>query len=232
MNNLEHVQSLLQKLAQQSTAKPAIYFKTGVGDYAEHDKFLGITVPTLRTLAREFKQLPLSDIKQLLASPFNEERLLALLILVDQYKKASPELKETLYQFYIEHITQVNNWNLVDSSAHLIVGAHLTSDISILHTLAASHNLWERRIAIVATWHFIRKNNLTPTFTLATILLQDAHDLMHKAVGWMLREAGKKDQQQLIAFLDLHAAHMPRTMLRYAIEKFSEQERKTYRNKT
>lgn len=206
-----------------------IFFKTEIGTYGAHDKFLGITVPNVRKIAKKFHQVNLSEIKQLIASEFNETRLLALIILTDQYAKGNEQTKEAIYNFYLENIAQVNNWNLVDASAHLIIGAHLfTQDKVILNTLAKSPNLWERRIAIVATWYFIKNNLLQPTLEIAVLLLNDTHDLMHKAVGWMLREAGKKDVKILVGFLKQHGNNMPRTTLRYAIEKFPEEQRKKY----
>ena len=207
----------------------SMFFKTEPGSYGAHDKFIGVTVPVLRTIAKQFPALSLEELTDLISSPINEERLLALFILTAQYKKSDDLKKETLYQFYLSHLKQVNNWNLVDSSAHLIIGAHLMGkDRSLLITLACSQSLWERRIAIIATWHFIRNNDLTWTFDIAKLLLSDTHDLIHKAVGWMLRETGKKDEAQLVLFLDRHAARIPRTMLRYAIEKFPENVRKPY----
>ncbi len=227
MNTLEHIKSLLQQAVIKE--KNALFFKTGVGDYAEHDQFIGVNVPTLRTIVKDFQDLSLSEIQMLMSSPINEERLLALFILVHQYKKASKIVKNELFQFYLQNLNQVNNWNLVDSSAHLIIGDYLlTRDKDLLVTLATSDVMWERRIAIIATWYFIRHDDFTWTFKIAKILLTDNHDLIHKAVGWMLREAGKRDIHQLITFLDLYACRMPRTMLRYAIEKFPEQQRKSY----
>jgi len=216
-------------LATIPKEKSAIFFKTGKGHYAEHDIFIGVSVPALRTLAKEFYNLSLPDLQELIASAINEERLLALIILVNQYQKADAHTKDELYDFYMRNMQHVNNWNLVDSSAHLIIGAHLyKADKEMLIDLAHSQNMWERRIAIVATWYFIRKNELNWTFKIATLLLNDTHDLIHKAVGWMLREAGKHDQALLIEFLNQHATTMPRTMLRYAIEKFPEEQRKNY----
>lgn len=222
----------LLQAAQDAPPAKGIFFKTGKGDYAEHDIFIGIKVPVLRVLAKEYKALKREELAQLLHSAINEERLLALFILVGQYDKAQLAVKEELYSFYLEHKAHVNNWNLVDSSAHLIVGRHLLhAEKTVLLELARSSVVWDRRIAMVATWYFIRNNQFDWTITLAEQLLCDEHDLMHKAVGWMLREAGEKDQAVLIAFLDRHAAYMPRTMLRYAIEKFPEHERKAYLHK-
>jgi len=229
MNTVKDIQLLLQQSVTIPKEKAAYFFKTGIGDYAESDQFIGVTVPTIRAIAKKFPALSLESIQMLLESPINEERLLALCILTDQYKKADAQIKEQLYQFYLHNMRHVNNWNLVDASAHLIIGAHIfKSNRSSLIQLAQSKTMWERRIAIVATWYFIRNNDLTSTFTIALLLINDTHDLIHKAVGWMLREAGKRDQNALVTFLDLHASSMPRTMLRYAIEKFPEDIRKNY----
>ena len=229
MNTIKEIQLLLQQSVNIPKEKATYFFKTGVGDYAAGDQFIGVKVPTIRAIAKQYSTLPLEDIQQLLASPINEERLLALVILTNQYKKADAPNKEKIYQFYLDNMHHVNNWNLVDSSAHLIIGAHIFKNKqSSLIKLAQSKTMWERRIAIVATWYFIRNNDLTSTFTIALILLNDTHDLIHKAVGWMLREAGERDQNALVTFLDLHASSMPRTMLRYAIEKFPEDIRKSY----
>jgi 3-methyladenine DNA glycosylase AlkD len=231
--NIKKIHALLQTASTIPQEKRSYFFKTDVNSYAAHDQFLGVPVPQVRLIAKKFLDLSLSDIQQLLASPFNEERLLGLIILVDQYQKADTINKDALYQFYMDNLSCVNNWNLVDSSAHLIIGAHLhDKNREILIRLAQSNNLWERRIAIIATWYFIRKNDLAWTFKIAELLLNDTHDLIHKSVGWMLRETGKKDTQQLINFLNTHAHTMPRTMLRYAIEKFSEAERNAYLQNT
>jgi 3-methyladenine DNA glycosylase AlkD len=229
MNNVTNIKALLKQSAHKSSDAQVIFFKTGPGHYAEHDQFMGVTVPVLRKIAKDFSSITREEIKDLIESPINEERLLALFILVLQYQKAKNHTKDELYQFYLHNLKHVNNWNLVDASAHLIIGAHLVNaDKKILHTLAKSEILWERRIAIVSTWYFIRNNDLECTFKIAEMLLSDDHDLIHKAVGWMLREAGKRDEKQLSAFLDHHAEKMPRTMLRYSIEKFPEQQRKNY----
>lgn len=215
----------LSELAKNAPKSNVVFFKTGEGDYAEKDQFLGISVPMLRIIAKQVSKLELDQLQILLNSKFNEERLLALLILTNQYTSN----KNEVYKFYIDNICQVNNWNLVDASAHLIVGAHLhDSDKEILFSLAKSSDLWKRRIAIVATWHFIKNNEYRTTMEIAEILLNDDHDLIHKAVGWMLREVGKKDVWILRDFLNRFASKMPRTMLRYAIEKFPEIERKTF----
>jgi 3-methyladenine DNA glycosylase AlkD len=229
MTNIIAIKNLLQQSITIPKERHSAFFKTGAGHYAEHDQFIGVKVPALRIIAKSYNNLSLSGVEILLNSPINEERLLALFILVGQYQKAKDNLKDELYQFYLNNLKQVNNWNLVDASAHLIIGAHLLKrDKVILFSLAQSELMWERRIAIVSTWYFIRHNDLKDTFKLAEILLNDRHDLIHKAVGWMLREAGKKDQSKLIAFLEQHAHKMPRTMLRYSIEKFQENQRQLY----
>ncbi len=203
------------------------FFKTAIGQYAEHDKFLGITVPSLRKIAKNYADLKLGDIQEFLCSSFNEERLFALILLSDKYQRSYS--KEQIYQFYLNNLQYVNNWNLVDSSAHLIIGAHLQDKPrDLLLELSSSNILWKRRIAIVATWWFIKQNDLKWTFKLAKLLLNDKHDLMHKATGWMLRELGKKDENLLINFLTTYKAQMPRTMLRYAIEKFSGDRRQKF----
>jgi 3-methyladenine DNA glycosylase AlkD len=229
MKTIKEIQTLLQQSVTIPKEKAAYFFKIGPGDYAAGDQFIGVTVPTLRAIAKKFPTLSLADIQTLLTSPVNEERALALFILTNQYTKADQQTKEKIYQFYLDNLHYVNNWNLVDASAHLIIGAHLLEhNKELLTTLAQSKNLWERRIAIVSTWYFIRNNDLDWTFKIALLLLNDTHDLIHKAVGWMLREAGKRDQDALITFLNKHAHTMPRTMLRYAIEKFPEDIRKKY----
>lgn len=229
MTSLSALQTQLKEKAKPESANSAVFFKTKPGSYAAHDQFMNVGVPDLRKLAKQYRSLTRADLQQLLESPFNEERLIALFILVEQYQRADATEKNELYHFYLHNIKQVNNWNLVDSSAHLIMGAHLLhADKSILIDMAHSNVLWERRIAIVATWYFIRANELEWTTKIAQILLADKEDLIHKAVGWMLREAGKKDQAVLIVFLNQYAHRMPRTMLRYAIEKFSPTERAVY----
>ncbi len=225
---ISEIHTLLQVSSTVPEEKRSYFFKTDADNYAAHDQFMGVSVPNVRLIAKKFLDLSSHEIEQLLASPFNEERLLGLIILVHQYQKATTN-KDALYQLYMNNLKQVDNWNLVDASAHLILGAHLDDkNKDILIALAKSDDLWERRIAIIATWYFIRNNDLVWTFKIATLLLNDTHDLIHKSVGWMLREAGKKNTQQLIDFLDAHASDMPRTMLRYAIEKFPETQRKAY----
>ncbi len=229
MSNLQQLKEALQKAAVNSLSNPARFFKTAPGQYAAHDQFNGVSVPVLRTIAKRFRDLTFEDVQALIESKVNEERLLALLIVVLQYQKGTPQHQEVCYQWYLRNRQHVNNWNLVDASAPYILGAYVRDkNREILTQLAHSETMWERRIAIVATWYLIRKNDLTLTFTLSEVLLQDEHDLMHKAVGWMLREAGKKDQKALILFLEKFAPIMPRTMLRYALEKFTAEERQKY----
>ncbi|AXU06694.1 DNA alkylation repair protein [Rickettsia japonica] len=184
-------------------------------------------MPTLRTIAKSYYNLDMEDLSQLITSEFNEERFLALAILIMQYQTAQD--KEFLYNFYLNNIKHVNNWNLVDASAHHIIGAYLwDKEKDYLFTLTKSEILWERRIAIVATWYFIKNNTLDTTFEIAKLLLNDKHDLMHKAVGWMLREAGKKDEKQLIEFLDCYTLQVSRTAVRYAIERLPQEVYKKY----
>lgn len=229
MSQLSQLRLELQQSITIPQEKQALFFKTGIGQYAEHDTFMGITTPTLRKIAKKFATLPIEDIQILIESLINEERLLALLIVIHRYQKSDIHVKNELYHFYLRNIQHVNNWNLVDASAHVIIGAHANySDKEILLILARSNNMWEQRIAIVATWYFIRKNELDLTITIAKILLKNPHDLIHKAVGWMLREAGKRNQTVLTQFLDQHAKTMPRTMLRYSIERLPEPLRKYY----
>lgn len=203
------------------------FFKTGKGQYGEGDQFLGVTVPMVRQVVSQFPNLPLRDCEQLLDSPYNEVRLLALLILVQQYRKGSEATQEAIYQSYLAHRGRVNNWNLVDSSAPYIVGPHLLSrDRQVLDTLARSPVLWDRRIAVLTTFAFIRARDYADTLCLTEMLLSDPQDLMHKACGWMLRELGKRDVVVLEAFLRQHQRTMPRTMLRYAIERFLPEQRR------
>ncbi|HLU70440.1 MAG TPA: DNA alkylation repair protein [Fibrobacteria bacterium] len=208
------------------------FFKTAPGQYGHGDRFRGITVPVLRGLARRYRTLPFDDAAALLESEWHEDRLLALFLMMQLYERGAPPLRARIHKRYLARIaTQVNNWDLVDASAAHLVGRHLAEyaeDTSRLDTLARDRNLWRRRVAIVATHHFIRKGSFGETLRIAEVLLDDREDLIHKATGWMLREMGKKDVAPLRAFLDRHAATMPRTMLRYALERFPEATRKEY----
>ncbi|MBN2689020.1 MAG: DNA alkylation repair protein [Gammaproteobacteria bacterium] len=226
MQQLNKLKAALQAQANPEKARIlARFFKTGVGEYGEGDQFLGITVPKQREIAKQFVALALNDIGQLLQSPFHEERLTSLLILVAKY----PKKPEEIYNFYIQQFDKINNWDLVDLTASKIVGAHLfNNDRSIIKNWAKSEHLWTRRIAIVATHYFIRQNQFYDTLKVSKILINDSHDLIHKAVGWMLREVGKRDQNAEETFLKKHYQHMPRTMLRYAIERFPEDLRQQY----
>lgn len=205
------------------------FFKTGKGDYGEGDVFAGLNVPTQRKLAREFKDLSIVDLKILLNSKLHEERLISLFILVNNYEKAEEKEKEKIYSFYLKNRKGVNNWDLVDLSASKIIGKHLLNkDKRLLFKFAVSKNLWERRMAILSTYEFIRNDDFNTTLKIAGLLLQEEDDLIHKAVGWMLREIGKRDLRAEEKFLKSHYKKMPRTMLRYAIEKFPETKRKKY----
>lgn len=212
----------LREFATPERAKAnAWFFKTGPGQYGEGDRFLGVTVPDQRRVAREFAALPPAQVTTLLHSPWHEERLTALLILVRQYERGDATTRQAVHDLYLANLDRVNNWDLVDSSAAQVVGAHLRrGKRSLLRELAQSPDLWRRRVAIIATLAFIREGDFADTLTIARLLLRDEHDLIHKAVGWMLREVGNRDRDALLGFLDRHAAVMPRTMLRYAIEKF------------
>jgi 3-methyladenine DNA glycosylase AlkD len=210
-------------------ASVARFFKTGAGEYGEGDRFLGLQVPQLRIVEREFRSLSLRDIRSLLASPWHEERLLALVILVDQFGHGDDAQRKAIYALYMASTDRINNWDLVDASAPQIVGGYLERrSRAPLHRLAKSKSVWERRIAIIATQHFIRLGDFDQTLALATALLDDKHDLIHKAAGWMLREVGKRDRTRLEIFLRKNVTRMPRTMLRYAIERFPTAVRRKY----
>jgi len=220
----------LKKYSSAARARAsAWYFKTRPGQYGHGDVFIGVNVPDQRKVARDFADLPLSEIDKLLQSKTHEHRLTGLFILVAQYKAADPKFKKELAKFYLAHKHRINNWDLVDSSASYVLGHHLLgASRAVLYRLARSKNLWDRRIAIIATAAFIREGEYGDTLNIAEILLHDTHDLIHKAVGWMLREVGNRSLAAEERFLRKHAATMPRTMLRYAIEKFPEYKRKVY----
>ena len=224
------LQELRKELAKHSSKYRAEisrkFFKTGKGEYGEGDVFLGLTVPNIRKIAKKYSFASLKIVQELLNSKIHEERLLALFILVDQFKMTG---NEKIVRFYLKNTKKVNNWDLVDSSADKILGNYLLNKPkNILYKLANSSNLWERRISILSTFEFIRNNKFEDSLEIAEILLNDKQDLIHKAVGWMLREVGKRNQTVLEKFLKKYYKRMPRTMLRYAIEKFDERRRKEY----
>lgn len=208
------------------------FFKTDIGEYGEGDRFMGITVPMIRKIAKRYSDSSLDRIDTLLASQWHEERLLGLLILVMQFKKADTKKQELIYCFYLSHTARINNWDLVDTSARDIVGAYLYAhqdQLNVLEKLSASPLLWERRIAIIATFYFLNKGDPEPTLKIAHSLLRDDHDLIQKANGWMLRELGKRvDQTLLVNFLKQNYNQIPRTTLRYAIEHFDKTTRGKY----
>lgn len=208
------------------------FFKTGKGQYGEGDVFLGIKVPAQREIVKKFKDASLKEIQELLDDDIHECRLTGLLILVSQYGKA--ENKKEIFHFYLKNAKRINNWDLVDLSAPNVVGNYLSdknSERKILYSLVKSKNLWERRIAILSTFTFLRNGDYKDTLKISEMLLKDEHDLIHKAVGWMLREVGKRDKKTEVSFLEKHCKAMPRTMLRYAIEKFSPRERAFFMKK-
>ena len=227
---LKEIRDAIRSLADPEQAKNLQrFFKTGPGEYGEGDRFLGLRVPQIRALVKKLGVVPVSTIKSLIRSPWHEERMLALLLMVHRYKKSDDSGREELYHLYLDSTKYINNWDLVDVTAKDIIGAWLyTRSRKPLYILVRSDSLWERRIAILSTFHFIAKNDFDDALKLAKILLHDEHDLMHKAVGWMLREIGKRDRKREEAFLVEHYQTMPRTMLRYAIEHFPEKRRKAY----
>ena len=227
---LKEITKSLQKLKNQRKAKILMgFFKTGKGQYGEGDIFLGIVVPLQRRVAKKFKDLPLPDIKALLKSPIHEYRLTALFILVSQFEKGDEKTREKIAEFYLKHKDRINNWDLVDLSAPKILGAYLhDKNRKVLYVLASSKSLWDRRIAVLSTFYFIRKKDFRDALKISEMLLKDNEDLMHKAVGWMLREVGKLSPQTLEEFLYKNAGRMPRTTLRYSIERFPETKRKQY----
>jgi len=224
------IQSKLKGLANKKNAEVAQrFFKTGPGEYGEGDIFLGIRVPVLRELAREYQTITIEETEHLLKSPIHEERLLALFILIRIYSKAEEVIKEAIYELYLKNTKFINNWDLVDSSAEYIVGDFLLDKgKNPLYQLARSKILWDRRISIMSTFCFIKRRQYSETLKVAKTLLNDKEDLIHKAVGWMLREVGKRDLSLEEEFLREHYKEMPRTMLRYAIEKFPETKRQGY----
>lgn len=224
------IQKKLRRLADKNIAEHSQrFFKTDEGQYGYGDRFLGIRVPILRKLAGQYRGISIEQVCRLLKSEFHEERLLSLLLLVDMFKKADNESKRAIYKLYLENTRFINNWDLVDSSAEHIVGAYLRDgDKKPLYELAVSDMLWERRISIMSTFHFIKHGEFNDTLKITEILLGDKEELIHKAVGWMLREIGKRNIEIEEKFLKKYYRQMPRTMLRYAIEKFPETKRQNY----
>lgn len=224
-----NLQKELKKLANPDKAKILQrFFKTGKGEYGEGDKFLGIMVPQIRSLVKKYRGLGFSEIDKLLHSKFHEKRLLALLILVSRFEKGESKTQEKIFNFYLANTKHINNWDLVDLTAPKIVGEYLLNkDRLILYELVKSNNLWKRRIAILSTFTFIKKNDFIETLKISKLLLTDPHDLIHKACGWMLREVGKRNLENEEEFLKKYFKIMPRTMLRYAIEKWGLQKKKS-----
>lgn len=202
------------------------FFKAGKGEYGEGDRFLGVTVPNIRAIAKLHKDISIEEIRELIQSEWHEVRLCALIIMVENSKKKDEALRKELFNLYLSQTKRINNWDLVDLSCRFIIGEYLLDKSrDILYHLAQSPLLWDNRIAIVSTYAFIRKGQLEDTYALSDLMMQHPHDLMHKAIGWMLREAGKRNPERLYDYVMSHRADMPRTMLRYAIEKFSPKER-------
>jgi len=228
--SLEEIQIKLKGLGNEEKAKKhQRFFKTGPGEYGEGDIFIGVTVPELRKLAKKYKTIALNEAKHLLQSPIHEERLLSLFLLIHRYSKGVEPEKKRIYELYLKNTKFINNWDLVDSSAGHIVGAFLFGKSKKpLYDLVKSYNLWERRISIISNFYFIKHNQFSDTLKISKILLSDKEDLIHKAVGWMLREIGKRDMRVEEDFLKKHYKNMHRTMLRYAIEKFPESKRQRY----
>jgi 3-methyladenine DNA glycosylase AlkD len=226
------IQKRLRQFASKEKAKVLQgFFKTGPGEYGEGDVFLGVVVPDIRRVAKEFQNAPIGEITTLLVSTVHEERLLALFMLVSAYTRGDDDLKKKIYSLYLKNTKYINNWDLVDLSAPNIVGAYLLDKSrKPLYEFAKSKDLWKRRIAILATFQFIKQNDFDDTLRISKLLLTDDHDLLHKAVGWMLREVGKRSLSREEKFLRHQYKNMPRTMLRYAIERFSEGKRQKYLN--
>jgi 3-methyladenine DNA glycosylase AlkD len=215
--------------SKERAARLARYFQTGPGQYGEGDRFLGLSVPQTRRVAREFRDLPLADVAALLRSAWHEERLCALLMLVRRFERGADAERREIFGRYLQSTSHIDNWDLVDVSAHRIVGAWLQDrSRAPLYRLARSRRLWERRIAIIATARFIERSDFADALALSELLLDDDHDLIHKAVGWMLREVGKREPKVLEGFLEAHRARMPRTALRYAIERFPPAKRRRF----
>ncbi len=230
MKLVDEIRAELSNSADENRARVSRrFFKTGPGEYGEGDRFIGVKVPVLRKLSRKYKDADLNTVLLLLGSQIHEERQLALFILVLMYKASDSTARKRIFNLYLDNIEHVNNWDLVDCSAEHIVGAYiLGGDKKLLYELARSKELWERRVSIMATYHYIKKGMFDETLQIARMLVEDKEDLIQKAVGWMLREVGKRDLSSEEAFLKKHYKTMPRTMLRYAIERFPEPKRKAY----
>ena len=227
----ELIKELQEHASEEKAELYQRFFKTGKGEYGEGDVFIGLTMPQQREIAKKYLNLSLAKISELLKSKIHEHRMTGLIILVSKYKKASEEDRANIFNFYLRNTKNINNWDLVDVTCPNIVGHFLfdkKKHRNILYELARSENLWEKRIGIVSTAYFIRHSDFEDTLAISEILLNDSHDLISKAVGWMLREVGKKDEEILENFLKSHYKDMPRTMLRYSIEKFEEEKRKAY----
>ncbi|MFC1884414.1 DNA alkylation repair protein [Thermodesulfobacteriota bacterium] len=229
-NGIQKIRNRLKGLADKEKASHLQrYFKTGKGEYGEGDIFLGIRVPDIRKLVKEFRDLSIGEVSELLKSKLHEERLFSLLTMVDKYSRGDERVKKEIYSLYLKNTKFINNWDLVDLSAGDIVGGYLMErDKTTIYKLAESKDLWERRISILSTFYFIKHNSFDHTLNIAKILLHDSEDLIHKAVGWMLREVGKRNMEIEEGFLQKHYMSMPRTMLRYSIERFPEEKRLKY----
>jgi len=232
MKELQELKRDLRKHKDSECAKIMQgYFKTGPGEYGEGDIFLGLKVGKIRSIAKKYKDASFLTMKELLASKIHEQRVVAVIILIYKFEKADLKEKNKVYKFYLKNISGINNWDLVDISCHKIIGAYLSitdSSREILYKFAKSNNLWKKRISIITTFYFIRKSDFKDSLKIAKILLNDKEDLIHKAVGWALREIGKKDLAVEENFLKKHYRNMPRTTLRYSIERFSEEKRQAY----
>ncbi len=234
--NFEAIKKEIQKFANKKRADfNKKYFKTGKGEYGEGDLFLGLTVPEQRKIAKLFQDLEIEDVKRLLKSKIHEHRFIALVILIHKFNKQGESKKKEIVDIYLSHTKYINNWDLVDASAEKILGQYLLNkskyEKKVLYDLARSKSLWEKRISIIATFAFIKNRQFNDCLKISEILLEDSHDLIHKAVGWMLREIGKRDMKAEESFLKKHYKKIPRTMLRYAIEKFSREKKDFYMQK-
>ncbi len=211
------------------------FFKTGPGQYGEGDVFMGLTMPETRAISSKYTEMPIEEVQELLNSEIHEHRMSALLIVIQKYRKANKEEKRKLYEFYLKNMSRINNWDLIDVTASHVVGDFLFNnkeEKEMLYKLAKSNDLWEKRISVISTFRFIKENEFEDSINISEILLNDKHDLIHKAVGWMLREIGKKDQEIEEEFLRKYHKTMPRTMLRYSLEKFTKDKKDFYMGRT